>query len=72
MNFITQVHRGVKGLILDAEQNRTISNIETMVDVKGARKTYFYAKGDYFRLLPAGEYNITLEVEGYVGVLSRL
>ena len=36
-----------------------------MIDVKGARKTYFYAKGDYFRLLPAGEYNITLEVEGY-------
>lgn len=63
VNFIGQVHRGVKGLILD-EQNRTMNNIELMVDVEGNEKSIsIYTKGDYFRLLKPGQYNLSISIQ---------
>nr|XP_032806471.1 inactive carboxypeptidase-like protein X2 [Petromyzon marinus] len=62
--FLEQVHRGIKGIVTDADgegiPNAIISVDEINHDVTTA------SGGDYWRLLNPGEYRVTARKEGFV------
>ncbi|XP_026125574.1 inactive carboxypeptidase-like protein X2 [Carassius auratus] len=63
LTFMTQVHRGIKGVVRDKEGN-PISN--ATVSVEGVNHDVRTGEsGDYWRLLNPGEYRVTARAEGY-------
>uniref|UniRef100_UPI00398E4483 carboxypeptidase D isoform X2 n=1 Tax=Pristiophorus japonicus TaxID=55135 RepID=UPI00398E4483 len=65
LQFIKQVHHGVKGFVLDATNgkgiyNATISVAEVSHPLRSAKD------GDYWRLLVPGVYKITVSARGYI------
>ncbi|XP_051769594.1 inactive carboxypeptidase-like protein X2 isoform X2 [Ctenopharyngodon idella] len=61
--FMEQVHRGIKGVIRDA-QGKGIAN--AIVSVDGINHDIRTASdGDYWRLLNPGEYRVTVRAEGF-------
>lgn len=63
LRFIGQTHVGVKGFVFD-EDGQPVKDVLIKVDsVKHPVKTAI--NGDYWRLLPAGEYNITAMAAGF-------
>eukprot|EP00095_Tigriopus_kingsejongensis_P012685 maker-scaffold22_size673200-snap-gene-4.20 protein:Tk12685 transcript:maker-scaffold22_size673200-snap-gene-4.20-mRNA-1 annotation:"carboxypeptidase e-like" len=77
LEFMWQAHAGVKGVVLDAATGQGIPN--ALVHVKNNTRISRFQKrsddidhdvrsvhkGDYWRLLTPGEYEITVEAEGY-------
>nr|XP_028564224.1 carboxypeptidase D [Podarcis muralis] len=64
LQFIKQVHQGVKGFVLDATDGRGILNATISVaDIDHPVSTY--KSGDYWRLLTQGTYKITASARGY-------
>ncbi|XP_053318763.1 adipocyte enhancer-binding protein 1 [Spea bombifrons] len=63
LNFMEQVHRGIKGIVTDRQgepiANATISVAEINHDVMTA------SGGDYWRILNPGEYRVTARAEGF-------
>ncbi|KAJ8262374.1 hypothetical protein GJAV_G00165690 [Gymnothorax javanicus] len=65
--YMEQVHRGIKGLVLDKDTKGGIANAVIKVDdidhhIRSA------PSGDYWRLLNPGEYEVTASAEGYYPV----
>lgn len=65
INFMKQAHRGVKGLLFDEESNTMISGIEIWINIEGINVSgIINSKGDYFRILKPGLYNISIKADG--------
>uniref|UniRef100_A0AAY4AXA7 F5/8 type C domain-containing protein n=1 Tax=Denticeps clupeoides TaxID=299321 RepID=A0AAY4AXA7_9TELE len=63
LTFLEQVHRGIRGIVMDKEGN-LLSN--ATVSVEGVNHDVRTAEsGDYWRLLNPGEYRVTARAEGY-------
>ncbi|MEE6468602.1 hypothetical protein FKM82_008326 [Ascaphus truei] len=71
LQFIQQVHRGVKGFVLDATDGRGILN--ATITVADIDHTVTSDKvGDYWRLLVPGVYKITTSARGYIPVTKTV
>ncbi|KAL6471136.1 hypothetical protein MHYP_G00197860 [Metynnis hypsauchen] len=67
LQFIHQVHRGVKGLVTDQKDGTGIPN--ATITVEGIDHTVTSNKaGDYWRLLVPGTYHLTASAQGYTSV----
>lgn len=64
LQFMKQVHQGVKGFVLDATDGRGILNATISVAEINHPVTTYKA-GDYWRLLVPGTYKITASARGY-------
>ena len=68
--YIHEVHKGVKGFVMDSNcnpiQNATIHVSDRDHDVRSVRD------GDYWRLLTPGNYTITASAEGYNSVTMNV
>lgn len=67
INFINQTHQGIKGLLIDDEKNKTISGIDIVLKIdriddekKMEKLIVFNSRGDYFRILLPGIYNVSI------------
>ncbi|KAL8198996.1 UNVERIFIED_CONTAM: hypothetical protein K2H54_031412 [Gekko kuhli] len=64
LQFIKQVHRGVRGFVLDATDGQGILNATVSIaNIDHPVSTY--TGGDYWRLLAQGTYQITVSARGY-------
>ncbi|XP_063812032.1 carboxypeptidase D [Pseudophryne corroboree] len=71
LQFIQQVHKGIKGFVLDATDGRSIFNATISVaDINHPVTTD--KAGDYWRLLVPGTYKVTASARGYVPVLKTV
>ncbi|KAB1265975.1 Carboxypeptidase D, partial [Camelus dromedarius] len=71
IQFMKQVHQGVKGFILDATDGRGILNATISVaEINHPVTTY--KTGDYWRLLVPGTYKITASARGYNPVTKNV
>ncbi|XP_036264514.1 carboxypeptidase D isoform X1 [Pipistrellus kuhlii] len=71
IQFMKQVHQGVKGFVLDATDGRGILNATISVaEINHPVTTY--KTGDYWRLLVPGTYKITASAEGYNPVTKNV
>ncbi|XP_062430462.1 probable carboxypeptidase X1 [Rhea pennata] len=62
--YMEQVHRGIKGVVRDADTDRGIADAIISVDgINHDVRTAF--DGDYWRLLNPGEYEVTARAAGY-------
>uniref|UniRef100_A0A4W4GB80 Carboxypeptidase X (M14 family), member 1b n=1 Tax=Electrophorus electricus TaxID=8005 RepID=A0A4W4GB80_ELEEL len=64
LTYMEQVHRGIKGVIQDKDSGAGIADAVIKVEdidhhIRSA------SSGDYWRLLNPGEYDVTVEAEGY-------
>ncbi|XP_072548111.1 carboxypeptidase D [Salminus brasiliensis] len=67
LQFIHQVHRGVKGLVTDKKDGTGIPN--ATISVEGINHPITTNKaGDYWRLLVPGKYHLTVSAQGYTSV----
>ncbi|XP_068211125.1 carboxypeptidase E-like [Palaemon carinicauda] len=78
MEFLWQVHTGVKGVVRDSQTGQGIPNAVihaknvTRINDTHTRDDHIYHdvtsvhEGDYWRLLVPGEYEITASAEGYM------
>ncbi|XP_040217389.1 carboxypeptidase N catalytic chain [Rana temporaria] len=63
ISFIEQVHKGIKGMVTD-ENNNGIAN--AVISVAGITHNIFSGEGgDYFRLLLPDTYTVTVSADGY-------
>ncbi|TWW58545.1 carboxypeptidase Z isoform X2 [Takifugu flavidus] len=70
LSFMESVHRGVKGVVKDADGNGIKG---ATVTVRGIRKAVTTADdGDYWRLLNAGVHILTATAKGYSRVSKRV
>lgn len=67
LQFIHQVHTGVKGTVSDIRDGKGIPNATISVDGIDHNVTTA-SGGDYWRLLISGTYSITASADGYVPV----
>uniref|UniRef100_A0A673G341 14-3-3 protein epsilon n=1 Tax=Sinocyclocheilus rhinocerous TaxID=307959 RepID=A0A673G341_9TELE len=67
LQFIHQVHRGVKGMVIDSKDGSGIPNATITVDTVNHPITSNTA-GDYWRLLVPGKYHLTASAQGYSSV----
>jgi len=64
LNFLVNVHRGVKGLVTDRETRRPIADAHIVV--KGIDKNVTTTeRGEYWRLLVPGTYQLQAFAPGY-------
>uniref|UniRef100_A0A8D0Y687 Carboxypeptidase D n=2 Tax=Sus scrofa TaxID=9823 RepID=A0A8D0Y687_PIG len=71
IQFMKQVHQGVKGFVLDATDGRGILNATISVaEINHPVTTY--KTGDYWRLLVPGTYKITASARGYNPVTKNV
>lgn len=64
--FLYEVHRGVKGFVKDRATGLPIANAEIQVEGIEHGVKSLHPKGDYYRLLISGVYNITVAADGYL------
>uniref|UniRef100_A0A674EEX8 Carboxypeptidase D n=1 Tax=Salmo trutta TaxID=8032 RepID=A0A674EEX8_SALTR len=67
LQYIHQVHRGVKGMVIDIRDGTGIPNATIMVEEINHPITTNLA-GDYWRLLVPGTYHLTASARGYNSV----
>ncbi|XP_078404147.1 carboxypeptidase D-like isoform X1 [Cetorhinus maximus] len=65
LQFIKQVHKGVKGFVLDATNRKGIYNA-TIIVAEVNHPVRSAKDGDYWRLLVPGVYKITASALGYI------
>ncbi|XP_046550108.1 carboxypeptidase D-like [Haliotis rubra] len=62
--YMGQVHKGVRGFVLEEDSQHGVANAS--IQVKGINHTIISAQaGDYWRLLAPGQYIITASKQGY-------
>lgn len=66
-----QVHRGIKGMVIDSKDGSGIPNATITVDTVNHPITSNVA-GDYWRLLVPGKYHLTASAQGYFCEFSAL
>ncbi|XP_062872508.1 carboxypeptidase D [Trichomycterus rosablanca] len=67
LQFIHQVHKGVKGLVTDGRDGTGIPN--ATITVEGINHSITtYKDGDYWRILVPGTYHLTASAQGYTSV----
>uniref|UniRef100_F1LPC6 Carboxypeptidase D n=2 Tax=Rattus norvegicus TaxID=10116 RepID=F1LPC6_RAT len=71
IQFMKQVHQGVKGFVLDATDGRGILNA-TLSVAEINHPVTTYKAGDYWRLLVPGTYKITASARGYNPVTKNV
>ncbi|MCI4385837.1 hypothetical protein PGIGA_G00055340 [Pangasianodon gigas] len=69
LQFIHQVHRGVKGMVTDSKDGTGIPNATITVEGIDHPITTNRA-GDYWRLLVPGTYHLTASAQGYKSVVT--
>ncbi|MCJ8740075.1 hypothetical protein PDJAM_G00054690 [Pangasius djambal] len=69
LQFIHQVHRGVKGMVTDSKDGTGIPNATIAVEGIDHPITSNRA-GDYWRLLVPGTYHLTASAQGYKSVVT--
>ena len=66
LNYLEQVHSGIRGVIYDAQSGRPLAS---EIEILGIDKLISNnpANGDYYRLLQPGTYDVRISADGYVG-----
>ncbi|KAG8450429.1 hypothetical protein GDO86_002911 [Hymenochirus boettgeri] len=71
LEFIKQVHRGIKGFVLDATDGRGILNATiSIADID--HPVTSYKAGDFWRLLVPGTYKVTASARGYIPISKTI
>lgn len=71
LQFIHQVHRGVKGMVIDSKDGSGIPNATITVETIHHQVTSS-SLGDYWRLLVPGKYKLTASAQGYTSDSSSV
>lgn len=64
--YLEQVHRGLRGFILDQATGRPVANASISVAGLEKKVVRSWTDGDYWRLLLPGEYHVTITADGSV------